>query len=64
MQAKLGAPGDFALAYVIAHELGHHVQNQLGIMDQVMSRRSRVSEREFNQLQVRLELQADFLAGV
>lgn len=64
MQAKLGAPGDFALAYVIAHEIGHHVQNQLGIMDQVMSRRSRVSEREFNQLQVRLELQADFLAGV
>lgn len=64
MQVKLGAPGDFALAYVIAHEVGHHVQNQLGIMDQVMSRRSRLSEREFNQLQVRLELQADFLAGV
>jgi predicted metalloprotease len=64
MQLKLGAPGDFALAYVIAHEVGHHVQKQLGIMDQVMSRRGRVSEREFNQLQVRLELQADFLAGV
>jgi predicted metalloprotease len=64
MQFKLGAPGDFALAYVIAHEVGHHVQKQLGIMDQVMSRRGRVSEREFNQLQVRLELQADFLAGV
>lgn len=64
MQVKLGAPGDFALAYVIAHEVGHHVQNQLGIMEQVMSRRGRVSEREFNQLQVRLELQADFLAGV
>jgi uncharacterized protein len=64
MQVKLGAPGDFALAYVIAHEVGHHVQKQLGIMDQVMSRRGRVSEREFSQLQVRLELQADFLAGV
>ena len=64
MQLKLGAPGDFALAYVIAHEIGHHVQNLLGIMDQVMAQRGRVSEREFNQLQVRLELQADFLAGV
>jgi len=64
MQRELGAPGDFALGYVIAHEVGHHVQNLLGIMDQVMSRRGRVSEREFNELQVRLELQADFLAGV
>ena len=64
MQQQLGAPGDFALAYVIAHEDGHHVQKLLGIMDQVMSRRGRVSEREFNELQVRLELQADFLAGV
>jgi predicted metalloprotease len=64
MQQELGAPGDFALGYVIAHEVGHHVQNLLGIMDQVMSRRGRASEREFNQLQVRLELQADFLAGV
>lgn len=64
MQQKLGAPGDFALAYVIAHEVGHHVQKQLGILDQVHGLRGRVSEREFNQLQVRLELQADFLAGV
>ena len=64
MQQQLGAPGDFALGYVIAHEVGHHVQNLLGIMDEVMSRRGRVSEREFNELQVRLELQADFLAGV
>ena len=64
MQRQLGAPGDFALGYVIAHEVGHHVQNLLGIMDEVMSRRGRVSEREFNELQVRLELQADFLAGV
>ncbi|NTV80673.1 MAG: zinc metallopeptidase [Candidatus Aminicenantes bacterium] len=64
MQRKLGAPGDFALAYVIAHEVGHHVQNLLGISDQVMSRRGRLSERDFNQLMVRMELQADFLAGV
>ncbi len=64
MQRKLGAPGDFALAYVIAHEVGHHVQNQLGIFDQVMSRKGSVDERDFNQLMVRLELQADFLAGV
>jgi predicted metalloprotease len=64
MQLKLGAPGDFAMAYVIAHEVGHHVQNLLGINDEVMSRRGRVSERESNQLLVRMELQADFLAGV
>jgi len=64
MQRKLGAPGDFALAYVIAHEVRHHVQNLLGISDQVMSRRGRLSERDFNQLMVRMELQADFLAGV
>jgi predicted metalloprotease len=64
MQLKLGAPGDFAMAYVIAHEVGHHVQNLLGINDQVMAERGRVSEQEFNQLLVRLELQADFLAGV
>lgn len=64
MQRRLGAPGDFAMAYVVAHEVGHHVQTLLGIMDQVMSRRGRVSEREFNGLLVRLELRADFLAGV
>ena len=64
MQRKLGAPGDFALAYVIAHEVGHHVQNLRGINDQVMSRRGQVSEQEWNQLMVRMELQADFLAGV
>ena len=64
MQRRLGAPGDFALAYVIAHEVGHHVQNQLGIFDQVMSQRERVDEKAFNRLMVRLELQADFLAGV
>jgi hypothetical protein len=64
MQRRLGAPGDFALAYVIAHEVGHHVQNLLGISDQVMSRRGRMSEKDFNKLMVRVELQADFLAGV
>ena len=64
MQQRLNAPGDFAMAYVITHEVGHHVQNQLGIMDQVMSLRGRLSEAEFNQAMVRLELQADFLAGV
>jgi len=64
MQRKLGAPGDFALAYVIAHEVGHHVQNQLGISDQVMAQQGRLREVEFNKLMVRMELQADFLAGV
>jgi predicted metalloprotease len=58
------APGDFALAYVLAHKVGHHVQNLLGITDQYEAQRSRIDEREFNQLTVRLELQADFLAGV
>jgi predicted metalloprotease len=64
MQRRFQAPGDFAAAYVIAHEVGHHVQNLLGINEQVMAYRGRVSQREFNQLMVRLELQADFLAGV
>lgn len=64
MQAQLGAHGDFALAYVIAHEVGHHVQNMLGIAGDVMAQRDRLSEVEFNRLMVRMELQADFLAGV
>jgi predicted metalloprotease len=64
MQRELDAPGDFALAYVIAHEVGHHVQNLLGISEQVTSQQARLSERDSNQLSVRLELQADFLAGV
>jgi len=64
LQARLGAYGDFAIAYVIAHEIGHHVQNQLGILNQVNSQRARLSEVEANQLLVRLELQADFLAGM
>ncbi|HNZ82074.1 MAG TPA: neutral zinc metallopeptidase [Sedimentibacter sp.] len=58
------APGDFAFAYVIAHEVGHHVQKQLGITDQVMGLRNRLSEKDFNQYMVRLELQADYFAGV
>jgi predicted metalloprotease len=64
LQQRLGAGGDFAQAYVIAHEVGHHVQNLLGISDRVQAARGRVSESEYNRLSVRLELQADFLAGV
>jgi predicted metalloprotease len=64
MQRELDAPGDFALAYVIAHEVGHHVQNLLGISDQVTKQQSRLSESKANALSVRMELQADFLAGV
>jgi len=58
------APGDFAQAYVIAHEVGHHVQTLTGIADTVRNAQSRVSEAEGNALQVRMELQADCLAGV
>lgn len=61
---RFNAPGDFAMAYVVAHEIGHHVQNLLGISDKVQSIRQQVSEREANQLSVQLELQADFFAGV
>jgi len=61
---RFGAPGDFAQAYVIAHEVGHHVQNLLGASDRVHEARGRVSEVENNRLSVRLELQADFYAGV
>ena len=64
LQAKFRAPGDFAAAYVIAHEVGHHVQRLLGTMDKFDAARSRLSEGEANDLSVRLELQADFLAGV
>jgi predicted metalloprotease len=64
LQRKFRAPGDFAMAYVVAHEVGHHVQTLLGINEQVMSMRSRVSKEEFNKYMVRLELQADYLAGV
>lgn len=64
MQTQLGAPGDFARAYVIAHEVGHHVQNQLGISQQVRQLQQQVGQREANQLSVRQELQADCFAGV
>ena len=64
MKTRLGAPGDFAQAYVIAHEVGHHVQNLLGISEKVHKQRSRVSEKQANALSVRQELQADCFAGV
>lgn len=64
LQTRFRAPGDFAEAYVIAHEVGHHVQRLLGTMDKVDSARVRLGEEQANQLSVRLELQADFLAGV
>jgi uncharacterized protein len=64
LKNRLGAPGEFAQAYVIAHEVGHHVQNLLGISGKVDAQRGRVSEAQQNALSVRLELQADCLAGV
>jgi predicted metalloprotease len=64
LKTRLGAPGDFAQAYVIAHEVGHHVQNLLGISAKMDEMRGRVSEVEYNALSVRLELQADCFAGV
>lgn len=64
MQNQLNAGGDLAYAYVIAHEVGHHVQNLLGTLNEVQQMQSRVSQKESNQLNVRLELQADFYAGV
>ncbi|OQX19331.1 MAG: flagellar biosynthesis protein FlgM [Desulfobulbaceae bacterium A2] len=64
LKHKLHAPGDFAQAYVVAHEIGHHVQNLLGISDKVHTARQRVSQAEYNQLSVRLELQADCFAGI
>ncbi len=64
LQRKLGAPGDFAQAYVIAHEVAHHVQNQMGITGKVDAQRGRVSEAQGNALSVRVELQADCFAGI
>lgn len=64
LKRDFNAPGDFAFAYVIAHEVGHHVQNQLGISEQIMSLRGKMPEAEFNKYMVRLELQADYFAGV
>ncbi len=64
LERRFGAPGDFAQAYVLAHEVGHHVQNQLGIAPRVHEMQRRVGRAEANELSVRLELQADCLAGV
>jgi predicted metalloprotease len=64
MKNRLGAPGDFAQAYVIAHEVGHHVQHELGITDQVDQARGRASQTQANAMSVRVELQADCFAGV
>ena len=64
LQDRFGAPGDFAQAYVIAHEVGHHVQNLMGIAERVHAARSRANQAESNALSVRMELQADCFAGV
>ena len=64
MEKQLHAPGDFAQAYVIAHEVGHHIQNIMGITDKMNRLRGELSKTEYNKYSVRLELQADFLAGV
>jgi uncharacterized protein len=64
LQKKLNAPGDFAMAYVVAHEVGHHIQNLNGTADKVSRLRQQVSETEYNRYSVKMELQADFLAGV
>ena len=64
LKEKFKAPGDFAIAYVIAHEVGHHVQTLLGISDEVNSMRGRMDRKEFNKYLVRMELQADYFAGV
>jgi predicted metalloprotease len=64
LERRFKAPGEFAQAYVVAHEIGHHVQNQLGISSKVQSMQTRLSKRDYNKLSVRMELQADFLAGV
>ena len=64
LETRLGAPGDFAEAYVIAHEVGHHVQNLLGTLEQTTAARARLPEAEANELSVRVELQADCYAGI
>src|SRR5690606_19626285 len=61
---RFGATGDFAMAYVLAHEVGHHIQKLTGAMDRVNAARQQLSEAQYNKLQVMLELQADFYAGV
>lgn len=64
LQDRFQAPGEFAEAYVIAHEVGHHIQNLLGVSDKMDRKRQELSEEEYNKLSVKLELQADFYAGV
>ena len=64
LATRFNAPGDLAMAYVTAHEVGHHVQKLLGLTDKMQAYRGRISEEEYNQLSVRLELQADFYAGL
>jgi predicted metalloprotease len=64
LQTRFQAPGDFAMAYVVAHEVGHHIQNLLGTSEKMQRLRGRVSETEYNSYSVRLELQADFYAGL
>ncbi|HZY79912.1 MAG TPA: neutral zinc metallopeptidase [Cyclobacteriaceae bacterium] len=64
LRDRFGAPGDFAMAYVVAHEVGHHVQHLMGTTDKIDAMRGRLSEKEMNALSVKLELQADFYAGV
>ena len=64
LQDRFQAPGDFAMAYVVAHEVGHHIQNLNGTSDKISHLRSQLDEREFNKYSVKMELQADFLAGV
>ena len=64
LRTRFKAPGDFAMAYVVAHEVGHHVQNQLGLSSKIQAMQNRAGKVESNQLSVRLELQADYLAGV
>jgi predicted metalloprotease len=64
LQERLGAGGDFAVAYIVSHEVGHHVQKQLGTLGEVHSLQQQVSKNQYNELTVRLELQADFYAGV
>ena len=64
LKEEFGATGDFAMAYVVAHEVGHHVQDLLGVTDKMQQLRQQVSETEYNKYSVRLELQADFYAGL
>lgn len=64
LSEKFGAKGEFALAYVIAHEVGHHIQNIVGVMDKTNAMRGQMSERDYNKISIMTELQADFYAGV